>query len=81
MPTIRDAVTPRPALETWMLQPIAHRGGAVPELDIKAQCSDGRTGTITLTRWPVGWRVPLHLDIPPKMARRLLTIAREVVPA
>lgn len=66
------------ALETWTLTPVGHRGGVVEELDIKAECSDGRTGLITLMRWPAGWRVPLYLDIPAKMERALLAIAREV---
>lgn len=66
--------------EQWTLTPVAHRGGVVEELDIRAQCSDGRAGTITLMRWPAGWRVPLYLDIPPKMARVLVAIAREAVP-
>lgn len=67
-------------LETWTLTPVAHRGGVVEELDVKAECSDGRAGTITLMRWPAGWRVPLHLDLQPKMARTLLRLAREAVP-
>lgn len=67
--------------ETWTLTPVGHRGGVVEELDVKAECSDGRSGVITLMRWPVGgWRVPLHLDVPSKMARALLKVCREAVP-
>ncbi len=67
--------------ETWRLTPVAHRCGTVEELDIKAECEDGREGIITLMRWPAGWRVPLHLDLQPTMVRALLTIARHAVPA
>lgn len=70
----------RAGRETWTLFPVAHRGGVVEELDIRAECSDGRGGVITLMRWPIGWRVPLHLDLPPTMASHLLAIAREAVP-
>jgi hypothetical protein len=67
------------ATEGWTLTPVAHRGGVVEELDVRAECSDGRSGIVTLMRWPAGWRVPLHLDLHPKMARCLLRIARESV--
>lgn len=79
MPITQDALTLRPALGTWLLRPIAHRGAVMPDLDNRAECSDGREGIITLMRWPVGWRIPLHLTIPRQMGRRLLAIAREVV--
>lgn len=65
--------------ETWTLQAVDYRGGIVGELDIEAQCNDGRHGTITVTRWPAGWRVPLHLDLHPKMERALLRVANEAV--
>ena len=66
--------------ETWTLRAVDYRGGTVGELDIKAECADGRSGIITMSRWPsVGWRVPLHLNLPPKMARAALRVAHEAV--
>lgn len=69
------------AQEEWTLTPVAHRGGIVEELDIKMECSDGRSGVVTIMRWPAGWRVPLYLNLRPKMERALLTLARETVGA
>ncbi|CAA0129266.1 Uncharacterised protein [Mycolicibacterium vanbaalenii] len=68
------------ATETWTLQAVDYRGGVVGQLDIKAECTDGRSGIITMTRWPsVGWRAPLHLNLPPKMEQAVQRVAREAV--
>lgn len=67
------------ARQTWTLQAVDYRGGTVGELDIKADCDDGRSGIITLDRWPSGWRVPLYLNLPRKMERALLRVACEAV--
>lgn len=67
------------ARESWTLQAVDYRGGTVGELDVKAECEDGRSGIITVSRWPVGWRVPLHLDLRPDMQRALLRVARQAV--
>lgn len=66
--------------ETWTLQAIDYRGGTVEELDIKAECEDGREGVITMMRFPsCDWSAPLYLDIPPKMKRLATKIAREAM--
>ncbi|HKP44439.1 hypothetical protein [Mycobacterium sp.] len=67
------------ARQMCTLTPVEHRGGVVAELDIKTELDDGRATTITLFRWPVGWRVPLYLDLPPSLKRAALRVAREVV--
>lgn len=59
----------------WTFVPVDFRGGVVGELDIKADCSDGRTELITVMRWPVGWRAPLYLDS--AAARAVLRVARD----
>ncbi|WP_162299427.1 hypothetical protein [Mycobacteroides abscessus] len=66
--------------ETWTLQAIDYRGGTVEELDIKAECEDGREGVITMRRFlSCRWTAPLYLDIPPKMKRLALKICHEAV--
>lgn len=65
--------------ETWTLQAVDYRGGIVGELDIKAECTDGRHGIITVFRFPVGWRVQQVPKLPPKIERVALRIAHEAV--
>lgn len=67
------------ACETWTLQAVDYRGGVVGELDVKAECADGRSRIITVFRFPAGWRAPLHLNLPVAMERALLRVAREAV--
>ncbi|ORV82869.1 hypothetical protein AWC11_23205 [Mycobacterium interjectum] len=67
------------AREAWTLQAVDYRGGVVGELDIKADCADGRTGTITVFRFPAGWRVQQVPKLPACMERAVLRIAREAV--
>lgn len=73
--------------ETWTLQVDAYRGGTVEEVDLKAECEDGRTGTVTAYRFPGGqWLAPKWLElpgrslpIPSKMARLALRMTREAM--
>lgn len=62
------------------LTPVGHRGGFVEELDIRVETSDGQSGTVTLFRFPAGWRFPQYLDWPLKLQRACLRVAREAVP-
>ncbi|MGV0805767.1 hypothetical protein [Mycolicibacterium setense] len=55
--------------ETWTLSVVDGRDGIVKELDIKAECDDGRNGVITMMCFPGGkWLAPAYLDLPAKMA-------------
>lgn len=64
--------------EAWTLTAVDYRGGLVGELDIKAECDDGRSGVIIMSRWPgVGWRAPLHLNLPKAIEQEALRVARE----
>lgn len=65
--------------ETWTLQAVDYRGGGVGELDIKAECADGRSETITVYRFPAGWRAQQHPSLSLKAERLALQIAREAV--
>lgn len=70
-----------PASETWTLTAVAHRGGTVEELDIKAECEDGRSGVITMMRFPgTRWLPPEHLNLPPSMVRLARRVCAEAVP-
>ncbi len=67
--------------ETWTLQAIDHRGGTVEELDIQAECEDGRSGVITMMRFPgTKWLPPKHLNLAPSMVRHARQICTESVP-
>lgn len=68
--------TARPA---WTFAAVDARGGLIPELDIKAECSDGRTELLTLRRWfNTGWRVPTYMNLNKATSRICLSIAREL---
>ena len=64
---------------TWTIEAVDYRAGIVGELDVKAECTDGRIEMLTVMRWPAGWRVPPHLNLHPKAERALLKVAREAV--
>lgn len=75
------------SIEKWMLQLADYRGGIVEEVDVSAVCEDGRTGVITVFRFPgCRWLPPNWLEsggksvpVPPQLGRVALRMAREAV--